>query len=53
MPALMSRSINPVDWQNYSENASATGGIDDAHERRPVVYDNKGNGLVFYKPLAR
>lgn len=25
----------------------------DAHERRAVVYDNKGNGLVFYKPLAR
>jgi catechol 2,3-dioxygenase-like lactoylglutathione lyase family enzyme len=22
---------------------------DDAHERRAVVYDNKGNGLVFYK----
>jgi catechol 2,3-dioxygenase-like lactoylglutathione lyase family enzyme len=26
---------------------------DDAHERRAVVYDNKGNGIVFYKPLAR
>ena len=26
---------------------------DDAHERRAVVYDNKGNGLVFYSPLAR
>lgn len=26
---------------------------DDAHERRAVTYDNKGNGLVFYKPLAR
>ena len=26
---------------------------DDAHERRAVVYDNKGNGLVFYTPLAR
>jgi len=26
---------------------------DDAHERRAVVYDNQGNGLVFYKPLAR
>ena len=22
---------------------------DDAHERRAVVYDNHGNGLVFYK----
>jgi len=26
---------------------------DDAHERRAVVYDNKGNGIVFYKPLTR
>ena len=29
------------------------GPYDDAHERRAVVYDNKGNGLVFYQPLAR
>lgn len=29
------------------------GPYDDAHERRVVVYDNKGNGLVFYKPLSR
>lgn len=29
------------------------GPYDDAHERRAVVYDNKGNGLVFYKPLKR
>jgi predicted enzyme related to lactoylglutathione lyase len=26
---------------------------DDAHERRAVVYDHNGNGLVFYSPLAR
>ena len=26
---------------------------DDAHERRAVVYDNKGNGFVFYKSLPR
>ena len=37
---------------------AAGGGIvqgpyDDAHERRAVVYDNKGNGLVFYSPLKR
>jgi lactoylglutathione lyase len=25
----------------------------DAHERRVVAYDNKGNGLVFYTPLNR
>jgi lactoylglutathione lyase len=29
------------------------GPYDDAHERRAVVYDNKGNGLVFYKSLPR
>jgi lactoylglutathione lyase len=37
---------------------AAGGGIvkapyNDAHERRAVVYDNKGNGLVFYKSLPR
>ena len=26
---------------------------DDSHERRAVVYDNQGNGLVFYSPLMR
>jgi catechol 2,3-dioxygenase-like lactoylglutathione lyase family enzyme len=30
-----------------------TGPYNDAHERRAVVYDNKGNGLVFFSPLAR
>ncbi|MGW4480756.1 VOC family protein [Rhodococcus triatomae] len=30
-----------------------TGPYDDAHERRAVVYDNKGNGIVFYSPLQR
>jgi lactoylglutathione lyase len=29
------------------------GPYDDAHERRAVVYDSKGNGIVFYQPLAR
>jgi lactoylglutathione lyase len=31
----------------------AKGPYDDAHERRAVVYDNKGNGLVFSKSLPR
>lgn len=36
----------------------AGGGIvkaayNDAHERRAVVYDAEGNGLVFYSPLPR
>jgi len=29
------------------------GPYDDAHERRAVVYDNKGNGIVFYSSLKR
>lgn len=33
--------------------AIVKGPYDDAHERRVVVYDNQGNGLVFYSPLAR
>jgi len=33
--------------------AIVRGPYDDAHERRSVVYDNQGNGLVFYSPLAR
>jgi catechol 2,3-dioxygenase-like lactoylglutathione lyase family enzyme len=33
--------------------AIVKGPYDDAHERRAVVYDNKGNGLVFYKSLQR
>jgi catechol 2,3-dioxygenase-like lactoylglutathione lyase family enzyme len=31
----------------------ARGPYNDAHERRAVVYANKGNGLVFYSPLPR
>src|SRR5690606_36153305 len=33
--------------------AIVKGPYDDAHERRAVVYDNMGNALVFYSPLAR
>lgn len=29
------------------------GPYNDAHERRAVVYDSQGNGLVFYSPLPR
>ena len=31
----------------------AKGPYNDAHERRAVVYDSQGNGLVFYKPLPQ
>ena len=33
--------------------AIVKGPYNDAHERRAAVYDNKGNGLVFYSPLPR
>lgn len=33
--------------------AIVKGPYDDAHERRVVVYDTTGNGLVFYSPLQR
>lgn len=32
--------------------AIAKAPYNDAHERRAVVYDNAGNGLVLYSPLA-
>lgn len=33
--------------------AVVRGPYDDAHERRAVVYDDQGNGLVLYSPLQR
>jgi lactoylglutathione lyase len=36
-----------------SGGAIVKGPYNDAHERRAVVYDNEGNGLVFYSPLPR
>ncbi len=36
-----------------SGGAIVKGPYDDAHERRAVVYDNKGNALVFYKSIQR
>jgi predicted enzyme related to lactoylglutathione lyase len=36
-----------------SGGAIVKGPYNDAHERCAVVYDNKGNGLAFYSPLAR
>jgi lactoylglutathione lyase len=48
---------NDVDAAAQAIEASgggiAKGPYDDAHERRAVVYDNNGNGLVFYSPLSR
>ena len=51
--------IKTDDVDAAAEAAVAAGGglvtapYDDAHERRAVVYDSQGNGLVFYKSLGR
>ena len=51
--------IKTADVDAAAKAVEASGGgilkgpYEDAHERRAVVYDNKGNGLVFYSPLAR
>ena len=51
--------IKTADVDAAAKAVEASGGgivkgpYDDVHERRAVVYDNKGNGLVFYSPLAR
>lgn len=48
--------IKTADVDAAAKAVEASGGgivkgpYDDAHERRAVVYDNKGNGLVFYSP---
>ena len=59
MPGRVVVGIKTPDVDAAAEAIEAKGGAiikapyDDAHERRAVVYDNKGNGLVFYSPLAR
>lgn len=59
MPGQVVVGIKTDDVDAAAKAIEASGGgivkgpYDDAHERRVVVYDNKGNGLVFYKPLAR
>jgi predicted enzyme related to lactoylglutathione lyase len=59
IPGQVVVGIKTPDVDAAAKAVEASGGgivkgpYDDAHERRAVVYDNKGNGLVFYKPLAR
>ncbi|OBF54314.1 hypothetical protein A5756_15085 [Mycobacterium sp. 852002-53434_SCH5985345] len=59
IPGHVVVGIKTADVDAAAKAVEASGGgivkapYDDAHERRAVVYDNKGNGLVFYKPLAR
>ncbi|MBM4421046.1 MAG: VOC family protein [Chloroflexi bacterium] len=59
MPGRVVVGIRTADVDAAAKAIEASGGAvlkgpyDDAHERRAVVYDNKGNGLVFYSPLPR
>ncbi|HPY24599.1 MAG: hypothetical protein QG655_300 [Actinomycetota bacterium] len=59
IPGQVVVGIKTADVDAAAAAVEASGGgivkgpYDDAHERRAVVYDNKGNGLVFYSPLKR
>lgn len=59
IPGQVVVGIKTADVDAAAKEIEANGGgivkgpYDDAHERRAVVYDNKGNGLVFYSPLKR
>jgi lactoylglutathione lyase len=59
IPGQVVVGIKTDDVDAAAKAVEASGGgvvkgpYDDAHERRAVVYDNKGNGIVFYKPLGR
>jgi catechol 2,3-dioxygenase-like lactoylglutathione lyase family enzyme len=59
MPGQVVVGIKTAEVDAAAQAVEASGGAivkgpyDDAHERRAVVYDNKGNGLVFYSPLPR
>ena len=59
MPGQVVVGIKTENVDAAAEAIEANGGgvvkhpYNDAHERRAVVYDHKGNGLVFYSPLPR
>ncbi|MFT4010863.1 MAG: VOC family protein [Nocardioidaceae bacterium] len=59
IPGQVVVGIKTVDVDAAAKAVEEAGGgivkgpYDDAHERRAVVFDHKGNGLVFYSPLAR
>ena len=59
LPGKVVVGIKTTDVDGAAKAIEASGGTivkapyNDAHERRAVVYDNKGNGLVFYSPLLR
>ena len=57
LPGKLVVGIKTADVDAAAKAIEASGGAvvkgpyNDAHERRAVCYDNKGNGLVFYSPL--
>ena len=57
-PGQVVVGIKTADVDAAAKAIEASGGgivkgpYDDAHERRAVVFDNKGNGLVFYSPAG-
>lgn len=59
MPGQVVVGVKTDDVDAAAKAAEEQGGTimrapyDDAHERRAVVYDVTGNGLVFYSPLRR
>jgi len=59
IPGQVVVGIKTADVDGAAKAVEASGGgvvkapYDDAHERRAVVYDNKGNGIVFYSPLPK
>lgn len=59
LPGKVAVGIRTDDVDASAQAIEAGGGAivrapyDDAHERRAVVYDNQGNGLVFYKAHQR
>jgi lactoylglutathione lyase len=59
LPGQVVVGIKTADVDAAAQAVEENGGgivkhpYNDAHERRAVVYDNKGNGLVFYTPLAK
>jgi len=59
MPGKVVVGVKTADVSAAAKAVEENGGAivraayDDAHERRAVVYDPQGNGLVFYTPLQR
>jgi lactoylglutathione lyase len=59
LPGKVVVGIKTDDVDGAARAIEASGGAivkapyDDAHERRAVVYDNQGSGLVFYRSLDR